>query len=412
MEEFLKTIYSTPPEADVLAKAEELFGSVGWTDQSRLVGVIDADIESLCKGDTPVNVKVLMRAAARSANAKTNIDLSTSHDAGRTVPFVASRSPFPQSQVQNIVGEDRTARTLNNLREFDSEAIDVANRLQAAGLSKLPYHLCAEALVWSILESEKKSAVKEGRVAFAYVDLTAKEITPLWLPQDAIGGKSSFGSEGSVLGGSTSSLAELGKALHSATTYRKMFTSYSQWLGAFLKYAPAAIASGQLTATRSFTYINVMARLFEEEEKDENGCCVVALLYDEAFRRSVADRATAKDPELDMDASFANVDKVLLGSCRSRFATKVRSYTEERLAKAQNAERVYNQAKWRLEEHWDDPDFSRQPGKKKVWLLGKIAEKRKKQTARLMESSARDHAAQDDSDECSSDERPPLRRRR
>ena len=113
--------------------------------------------------------------------------------------------------------------TMNNLVEFGSENVDVAKRLVEAGMSKLPYHMQCETVVWSILDAENKSAAKEGRVAFAYIDLTAKEVAPLWLPQDEIGGKSIFGSEGCFSESSTSSLAELRKRLAMPQPFEKCF---------------------------------------------------------------------------------------------------------------------------------------------------------------------------------------------
>ena len=192
-----------------------------------------------------------------------------------------------------------------------------------------------------------------------------------------------------------------------------MFRSYSQWLGAFLKYASAAIASRQLTSARSFADLNTISKLFEEEDKDVEWCCVVALLYDEAFWSSIAHRVMAKDLELDMDAAFASVDKAILGACKTKVTTRARSLADDQIDKAKNADRVYNQAQWRMDEQWERPDFDRSKAKKNVWLLGKIAEKRKKKMARWHASgSVEEGGYQDVSEDESVDERPPLRRRR
>eukprot|EP00971_Amphidinium_carterae_P033632 662130-Amphidinium_carterae.1 len=59
-----------------------------------------------------------------------------------------------------------------------------------------------------------------GRTAFSFVDLTSKEVLPLWVPPDAVGGKTvlpgemEYALQGSE---STTSLSQLGKALQMAT---------------------------------------------------------------------------------------------------------------------------------------------------------------------------------------------------
>ena len=127
-----------------------------------------------------------------------------------------------------------------------------------------------------------------------------------------------------------------------------------------------------MTSARLFAYLNTIAKLFEEEDKDVEGCCVVALLYDEAFRRSIAHRVMAKDPELDMDTAFASVDKAILGACKTKVTTRVRSLADDQIDKAKNANRFYNQAQWRMDEQRESPDCDRSKAKKNVWLLGKL----------------------------------------
>jgi hypothetical protein len=185
-----------------------------------------------------------------------------------------------------------------------------------------------------------------------------------------------------------------------------------------------------MTPSRSFSYINVMAKLFEEEQENGVNSCLVAMLYDDAFRKSVALRACSKDSELDLDVAFAEVDKVILDSCR----VKVRAITlpdlsrashndgaqlcsvEARLAKqtsaaeaaiekAKNAARVFEQASWRMDEQWDDPEFDRSKAKRSTWLLGKLAESRQAKASRRSSSFTQEEGASD-----SSDARPPLRR--
>ena len=62
-----------------------------------------------------------------------------------------------------------------------------------------------------------------------------------------------------------------------------------------MKYAAAAIGMQQLMMSRVFTYLDVIAKIYEEE-KNSNGCCLVAVLYDDVFRKTVSRRAEARDP--------------------------------------------------------------------------------------------------------------------
>lgn len=218
-------------------------------------------------------------------------------------------------QIQNIFGVDLSAATVAKLLAAGTEEVDVAKQLSDAGLPRLPYHMQCERIVWKIFGAENKAAASAGRTAFAYVDITAKEVLPLWLPQDAIGGKSVFCSDWSQSDGPASTLAELGRALQAATTHRKVFRSFSQWTGAFLKYSAVAVAMKQMTTSRVFSYMNVTAKIYEEE-KNNKGLCLVAILYDDVFKKSLANRAEAKDPELDMDDAFSKSDKTVLEACR------------------------------------------------------------------------------------------------
>jgi hypothetical protein len=316
MEDFLKTMYEKPPEESIMNSTLQLFAKYGWHAKEQLVGVLDADIDGLCSSETPIPVKVMMRAAARFVNAASNARLG----AGASI-VSTDKSPTPNplsgvsaSQVQEIVGAEWSAATVAKLMNAGAEEIDVAKNLKDANMSTLPYHLQCDKAVWKILDAENKAAKAAGRKAFAYVDLTAKEVLPIWLPQDAIGGKSLFGSDWQPSDAAASSLAELGDALQAASSQRKIFRSISQWLGAFIKYAATAIPMKQMSNAGAFAYMNVVMKI-HEEEKDANGAALVSVIYDDVFRKMIARQAEAKDPGLDFDAEFSTVDKNILEAC-------------------------------------------------------------------------------------------------
>ena len=90
MEAFLKSVYAKPPEKAVIDGALEVFATVSFQDKGQLVGMVDGDVEQLCMRDTPVPVKVLMRAVARLANAAHSAASSTASSSGSALQAPAS----------------------------------------------------------------------------------------------------------------------------------------------------------------------------------------------------------------------------------------------------------------------------------------------------------------------------------
>ena len=130
--------------------------------------------------------------------------------------------------------------------------------------------------------------------------------------------------DGSV---SSSTLSQLGKTLQSATMQHRFFRSFPQWLGAFTKYAGAAIVCEQLTVARFLCYMNLLCKLHEEHEASSNAqsSTFLVILYDDLFRRSIARRVEQKDPDLNMNDAFQKVDKRLLGACQTRLDSVIAS---------------------------------------------------------------------------------------
>ena len=137
--------------------------------------------------------------------------------------------------------------------------------MSAVGFLTLPFQLRPDPLVWRILHAENVAALARGRKPFSYVDLTAKELLPLWLAPDTIGGKTPAGADwGAVLDPNTpaSNLAQLGRALQGATASKKFFRTHSQWQAAFNKYCVAAISLKQISWDPEFAYEDVLQVFF------------------------------------------------------------------------------------------------------------------------------------------------------
>ena len=412
MEEFLKSVYESPPDGAVVSAAVEAFAKMNWHSQDALVGAVDSDIEELYTSETQDTVKVLMRAAARLANAspkaKLEAQVVNARHGSSQVPLLQSSSqPSLQgvsaSQIQDIVGPDYSAATLAKLLSAGNEEIDVAKCLGEVSMSKLPYHLQCDKSNWKILDAENKAAQKAERTAFAYVDLTAKEVLPIWLPADAIGGKPMFGTDWNNSDASSSSLAELGQTLQAATSQRKLFRSIAQSMGAFIKYAATAIPMSQMACSRTFAYLNTIMKIHEEMKQDKY-VSAVAIVYDDVFRKTIARRAEAKDPELDLDEAFAKTDARILEACKTRIGTAGRALplrergrqgpnfdqskleqqtvaAEAAASKAEAATRSLNVAQLRFQSGQYNADLRKRDAKRNVWLLGTIAESRTKKVA-------------------------------
>ena len=67
--------------------------------------------------------------------------------------------------------------------------VDYKAKLIAAGMPNLPFVAVADQTIWDKLFADSEAAKLAGRAAFTYFDLTVKELSPLWLTPDAIGGK-------------------------------------------------------------------------------------------------------------------------------------------------------------------------------------------------------------------------------
>ena len=95
------------------------------------------------------------------------------------------------------LGPDYSAAVVANLMAHTLNETDL---MSAAGFLTLPFQLRPDPLVWRVLHAENVAALARGRKPFSYVDLTAKELLPLWLAPDTIGGKTPAGADwGAVL---------------------------------------------------------------------------------------------------------------------------------------------------------------------------------------------------------------------
>ena len=148
-----------------------------------------------------------------------------------------------------------------------------------------------------------------------FVDLTGKDILPMWLSPESVGGKAKENLEALDGNEEISSLARLGQALKGATESKSALGTINQWASAFMRYAPFAVANKHLSRPQVLAHLNTVFRLVEEERAEQRGP-QVAILYEELARRHLEKRAHKSDPTLVVSILLADSDKGLLAAAR------------------------------------------------------------------------------------------------
>ena len=142
----------------------------------------------------------------------------------------------------------------------------------------------------------------------------------MWVPPDAVGGKSALAGESEwALDASSSAatLGQLGSALKAATQAPRFFRSIPQWAGAFIKYAGVAVSVGQLSWASVLGHLNTVMRM-AEEERVLGMSPYLAILYEDMLRKQFSIRAEQKDPELDIPKEVLKPDKQVLLAAQAR----------------------------------------------------------------------------------------------
>ena len=323
---FLQSVDATSPSTEVLDDAGQFIASLKFADGQDFEGVSDADIDSEFKGS--IACKAFLKRAFRLGDVAAKVKRQKTSDSSSTGP--SASAAFPQllaspCDVTDLVGHEASASVLARLLAVGQGVLDVTAALAAAGMTKVPYTLSCESLLWKVLRSDVDIAAAQGRKPFTYIDLTSKETIPLWLPQDAIGGKGVMGSDWAVdPSASSSTLAQLGQALQSATAGTRFFRSFTQWLAAWNKYNAISVATTQLTWTHVHTYLALIVEMMEHQRLLGESQ-FLPILYDDLFRRQVAKRAEMRDPTLDFALIFAEPDKTISALAKSRLDSVLKS---------------------------------------------------------------------------------------
>jgi ABC-type transporter Mla MlaB component len=188
--------------------------------------------------------------------------------------------------------------------------VDVHALLTAIGIKDAPSCMLVEMNIWVALSVETEAAKKANRIAFSFVDLTAKEMLPIWMPNEFVGGKPimeelSFLEDDAQIG-----LSALALALKKTTSATRFFRCLAHWAAVFPRYGIAATACGHLDQPTVWSHMDTVFRVAVSEGGDPKAE-LVALMYDELVRRDWSVRAQRGD-KVDIRVEAGEINKKIL----------------------------------------------------------------------------------------------------
>ena len=299
---FLPAVDETPPKAEVQAAAKKFLLEISLATPAEAVGVQEADLQVHSKAPSSLPAKAFAIRAVRAVNLAASARSTLGGQTGGGSSGSGSANAL--------------ALTMAPLKSVDTKA-----KMDAAGLQKLPYELQAEQALWEKLASENEAArLRTNKQGFCFVDLTSKEILPLWMAPEEVGGKLSLGDSNQLDGGaSTESLRQLSQALKSATECPRFLRSMSQFVACFLKYSYVAVSMNQITWMQVGLHLGVISQL-AEKERAQGKPPHAAILYDELLRRQIASRVS-RNEVVDLTAVMGSVDKDLWETVQQRLGS-------------------------------------------------------------------------------------------
>jgi len=308
LESFIKAVDEVEPEAAVVTAVVQFFVDLGLDTPGKLGGVRDTDLGQLPAG---VEARGLIRRTLAVAQAALQVRAMTSQappqpqqqgqqPGSSTLPYVSQSS---SQALMDLTGGESSALVLAEALSKGQTGATPLKLMTDAGFADPFYGIIADANVFVLMSAEVALAMKENRQPWIYVDLTSKALLPQWLVPDAIGGKTVK----EFPGASADAVSALGTALKAASQSPRFFRTFSQWLGAFNRFAPAAVSTKLMTSSQVLGYHNVMARA-AEEVRAKTGNSYLAFLYDEVHRKSLADRVRCGE-QVDFNDEFNKINK-------------------------------------------------------------------------------------------------------
>jgi len=211
---FLAAVDETPPEAAILKEATEFLLAAKFADPQSASGITIERLEKSPSYPTTLPTQAFLGRTMDTLAAVT---------AARRVALGASAMAAGSAAAPSTNSALALASMIAPLKTADTSSI-----LSTAGMSDLPFAMRIEQGLVDKMSAETEQARRQGRTRFLYVELASREVLPLWITPESVGGRPEEDAE-QLEDQSVTSLARLGQALHKATEGKRCFTSVTQW---------------------------------------------------------------------------------------------------------------------------------------------------------------------------------------
>ncbi len=193
--EFVRAVDEKPPKWEIIEAVVRVFCDANIASPAEADGVHESDL-TFPEGMT-VAAKALVRRTLKTVEMSAQAERGKKDspgDASSSTSGSSSLLPDPAvAGMLEVLGTEASAMAVAQAMAHGDRKVDVPRILEKIGCRDLHFALQPEVPVWQALQTESLAAAKAGRVAFAYVDLTAKQFMPLWMAPDATGGAAAMG---------------------------------------------------------------------------------------------------------------------------------------------------------------------------------------------------------------------------
>ena len=312
---FITSVDDTPPAfADAVASA---LHDGGFPSTQSLDKAVPAEVFEVFPAEGERMLTAPKKAFVRRVIEKASAGEQTALAVLPPPPSLFA-PPSSPAQLNELFGAGASAEMVASALSTKAPPVDVHDLLSKSAVGALPPMMVLETSVWQAMLADCEQARKLGRKAFTFVDFTASALLPQWLPRDAVGGRR--GDSGAFEldpSASTGSLQALTSALQAAVQEPRFLKSIAQWSAIYWRWAPTAVATGQIEMCTVIVYHSVIMRLAEQERLARSQGWI-AIQYDTALRKSWARRTQQCDPELCIKTEAGRVVDEVLDVVRSQ----------------------------------------------------------------------------------------------
>ena len=311
---FLVAMRDVLPTPTVLQEVEKFFVDAGLDKPSYAIRLTKADVLSTTRAPSTLATKAFESARVLALEAKT----LAVKERKRLVGQQAQPVPSTGQPVRfKALGPEPSALAIANAVVAGQQSVDTLAKLEKALIDSLDLLSYQDAQIWQVLGAERVSASKAGRSAYTYVDSTSKEVLPLWLPQDRVGGELVVALEES--GGSQTSqmIHQLINTLEQATQQPLFVGMMAPWVGAGTRNSAMAMASDQRSHSEAMSHPANMCQ-FAEEFKAEARPIGLRSRNDELIGRDLAKKAEKGRAGLKVKTYLAGGGKRVMAAAKQR----------------------------------------------------------------------------------------------